>query len=132
MSNGDCYFAQFLCPKDPADRAYLVDFQDASANFGPYDLVYMLATFWTSAQRQTDHREDRLLRRYHAGLQANGVTGYSWEACLRDYKMMIVFMIFDPVWNQVSGSAQRYWLPKLRCLTDAFQDLNCDKLLVEL
>ena len=38
-------------------------------------------------------------------------------------------MIFDPVWDQTSGASEAYWLPKLRCLTGAFKDLDCLSLL---
>jgi hypothetical protein len=48
---------------------------------------------------------------------------------LTDYRMMIIFMIFDPIWNQTTGSPHEYWWPKLRCLSSAFQDLDCAELL---
>jgi hypothetical protein len=38
-------------------------------------------------------------------------------------------MIFDPVWDQTGGASEEYWLPKLRCLTGAFNDLDCYSLL---
>jgi hypothetical protein len=129
LTNGDCYLTQFLCPSDPAGTAYLIDFQDVSANFGAYDLVYMFATFWTPEQRGEGGREQRLLRRYHAELQAGGVRGYSWDDLLIDYRHMIIFMIFDPIWNQISGSPRSYWWPKLQCLAGAYQDLRCVELL---
>ena len=129
LSNGDCYFAQFLCPIAAGGPTYIVDFQDVSANFAPYDLVYLFATFWTPAQRHEGGREARLLRRYHAELCAAGVRGYPWEQLLLDYRLMILFMIFDPVWNQTAGSPESYWWPKLQCLTAAFNDLDCAGLL---
>jgi hypothetical protein len=129
LTNGDCYLTQFLCPNDRAGAAYLIDFQDVSANAGAYDLVYMFATFWTPEQRGEAGREQRLLRRYHAELQASGVRGYSWDDLLIDYRHMIIFMIFDPIWNQTSGSPRSYWWPKLQCLTGAYQDLRCAQLL---
>jgi hypothetical protein len=129
LTNGDCYFNQFLCSIDPAGAACLIDFQDVSANVGAYDLVYMFATFWTPAQRGAGGREQRLLRRYQAGLQASGVRGYSWDDLLIDYRHMIIFMLFDPIWNHTSGSTQAYWWPKLQCLTDAYRDLRCAELL---
>jgi hypothetical protein len=131
MSNGDCYLSQFLCPKESAaGQTYLIDFQDVSANIGAYDLVYMFATFWTPAQRREGRREDRLLRRYYAELCANGVQGYSWDDLLTDYRLMLAFIIFDPIWNQTSGSPRSYWWPKLKCLVGAFRDLGCADLLL--
>ncbi len=130
LTNGDCYLGQFLCPKGSEDgTTYLVDFQAASANFGAYDLSYLLPTFWTPEQRREDRREERLLRRYHEALQAHGVRGYGWEQLMTDYRLTVVLMVFDPIHDQVSGSGKNYWWPKLRCLTGAYRDLECEALL---
>ena len=80
--------------------AYLVDFDSVSANFGAYDLVYLMPTFWTRAQRQENDRELRLLERYQQALVARGLSGFSWETLLDDYRLMLTLMIFDPVWDQ--------------------------------
>lgn len=130
LTNGDCYFAQTLCPKEPASgETYLIDFQDVSANFAAYDLVYLFATFWSPRQRRENGREERLLHRYHEVLHANGVNSYSWDELMTDYRLMVLMMLFDPVWNQTSGSRREYWWPKLQCLTDNYRDLRCDDLL---
>lgn len=128
LSNGDCYFAQFLCPRSGVGNAYLIDFQDASVNFGPYDLVYMFAAFWTREQRQEHNREMRLLRHYHQSLLAHGVRGYDWQSLLVDYRLMVNYMLFDAVWNAASGSSRAYWWPKLQCLAQAYYDLDCANL----
>jgi hypothetical protein len=125
LSHGDCYFIQFLCPRPGVDdRAYLIDFDSVSANLPAYDLVYMLATFWTREQRTEKRREERLLQRYLRGLEANGVTGYGWEDLLADYRTCLLLMVFDPVWDETSGASVDYWLPKLRCLTGALIDFG--------
>jgi thiamine kinase-like enzyme len=130
LSQGDCYFIQFLCPTTPGqDNAYLIDFDSVSANLPAYDLVYMFATFWTPEQRREMGREENLLRRYHNALLAHGVAGYSWHDLMMDYRLCVLYMAFDPVWDQTSGASQAYWLPKLRCLTGAFKDLDCIGLL---
>jgi hypothetical protein len=126
LSNGDSYFAQFLCPKDPSGRTYLIDFQNPKADFAALDLVYLFATFWTPAQRQ--ERETRLLRRYHRTLQTHGIR-YGWDELLRDYRLMVIYMMFFPLWDQVNGSRRAYWWPKMQCLTGAYRDLGCAALL---
>jgi hypothetical protein len=126
MSNGDSYFAQFLCPRDPtSETTRIIDFQDASANLGAYDLVYLFATFWTPEQRHERDREMGLLYRYLDRLHLYGVRDYTWGNLSTDYRLMIAYMIFDPIWNQTSGSSKNYWWPKLQCLVAAYQDLNC-------
>lgn len=129
LSHGDCYLTQFLCPEpDTNQPAVLVDFDSVSGNFAPYDLVYLLTTFWTPEQRRQHERST--LHRYHQSLQASGVQDYPWDQLWHDYRLMILFMIFDPIWDQTNGSPSTYWQPKLHCLTAAFWDLNCDEFLV--
>jgi hypothetical protein len=129
LSNGDAYFNQFLCPRDAGDDTRIIDFQDVGGNFGAFDLVYLLPTFWTRAQRLEDDRERRLLRRYLDGLHAHGVTGYGWDNLVTDYRVMLAHMVFDAVWNATSGSSAAYWQPKMRCLLEAYQDWDCARLL---
>lgn len=131
LTNGDGYFAQFLCPhrpEQPDQRVYLIDYQDASGNFGAYDLIYLFATFWTPQQRTGADLERSLLRRYWQRLVARGITGYPWEQLVEDYRVMLAYMVFDPVFNAVSGASRAYWEPKLRCLTAAYRDWRCDDL----
>lgn len=131
LTNGDGYFAQFLCPRrpeQPDQRVYLIDFQDASGNFGAYDLIYLFATFWTPQQRTGGDLERSLLRRYWQRLVARGITGYPWEQLVEDYRVMLAYMVFDPVFNAVSGASRAYWEPKLRCLTAAYHDWRCNEL----
>ncbi|HEU5228805.1 MAG TPA: oxidoreductase family protein, partial [Ktedonobacteraceae bacterium] len=88
------YFANFLCPKEPtAGTAYLLDWQSASFDIGGHDLVNLMATFWTSEQRHAEQREDRMLRRYYDVLQANGVSGYSWEDLITDYRTHLIYWL---------------------------------------
>jgi hypothetical protein len=130
MSNGDSYFAQFLCPKLPgAGQTFIIDFQNPKADFAALDLVYLFATFWTPEQRREGGREERLLRRYLARLHASGVVGFGWDDLMTDYRLMIVLMIFFPLWDRVNGSRREYWWPKMQCLTGAYRDLDCHALL---
>lgn len=99
-----------------------MDFQDASLNFPAYDLVYLLCTFWTRAQRAA--HEDYLLHHYLEELHRLGVD-YSWQDLCADYRLSLAYMLFDPLWNAVSGSSRSYWFPKLSCLIAAYQDWNC-------
>lgn len=128
LSHGDCYLNQFLCPIE-SGQTHIVDFDSVSANFGPYDLVYLMTTVWTPEQRHKANREMQVLHLYHEILQAKGISGYSWENLLTDYRLMISLMIFDPVFDQTNGSRESYWWPKMQCLTGAYQDLYCAALL---
>jgi hypothetical protein len=131
LVHGDAYFANFLTPRDPASDAptYLVDWQGPEANLGAQDLVNMIATFWTSAQRHEDGREMHALRRYHETLLAYGVSGYGWEDLLADYRFAILDWLLVPIQDAGDGSRHDYWWPKLHCLAAAYRGLGCEALL---
>ena len=131
ITTGDSYLNQFLCPKDKEgvnDRTYLMDFQDAGVNFGPFDLAYLMASFWTPAQRHHEQLEEKMLRRYLAVLHAHGVKDYDWQDLLTDYKLMITFVMLIPIWDETCGSGKTYWWPKMQCLIANYQDLHCEEL----
>jgi hypothetical protein len=130
--NGDCYFAQFLCPYVPgAEGTYLIDFQESSVHMPAEDLVFMFATFWTRKQRREDDRERRLLGRYLERLSELGVGGYDWDAMLVDYRVSIVYMLFRTLWDQTCGAPEAYWRPKLACVIASYRDHDCASLLDE-
>jgi hypothetical protein len=123
--NGDCYFAQFLCPRDRSGTpTYLVDFQEAGVQLPAEDLVFMFATFWTRAQRREGDREMRLIRRYLARLAERGVA-YHPDVLLDDYRVCIVYQLFRTIWDQTCGAGDAYWRPKLDCVVASFQDHGC-------
>jgi hypothetical protein len=129
VGHGDCYFAAFLCPREANGQTYIIDWQGPSVDLAARDLDFLFANFWTREQRREGDREVRLLRRYHDGLLAHGVRGYGWGELVEDYRLMLIFRIFLPVWDMTNGSPQRYWWPKICCLTDAYRDWRCEELL---
>jgi len=129
LSHGDCYLTQFLVPRNAkGEPVLLVDFDSASGNFPAFDLVYLMGTFWTRNQRLGQDLEILLLRRYYEGLITRNVIGYTWEDLQLDYRLMLAYMLFDPVADMVRGSPSSYWQPKLSCLLEAYQDWRCREL----
>jgi len=130
LTNGDCYFNQFLCPQDSSTQnTLMVDLESACADFAAHDLIYLLPIFWTPAQRYYQNREMSLLKQYHQALQRGGVSTYLWAELLFDYRLMLTFMIFHPVWDySYQGSDAYYWWLKMQCLLGAYQDLDCASL----
>jgi hypothetical protein len=125
LVNGDCYFVQFLCPRDgSAHPTYVIDFQAASVHLPAEDLVFMFATFWTRAQRREGDREMRLIERYRARLAQRGVT-YALDRLMDDYRVCIVYQLFRTIWDQTNGSAEAYWRPKLDHVVASFEDHDC-------
>ena len=126
LTHNDCYLTQFLCPKSREAPSYLVDFQTTCTDFAARDLVYLMATFWTCEQRQVHERN--VLAHYHRVLLERGVTGYDLDGLFEDYRLMLIDMVFHPIWDTTYGADPAYWRPKLKCLTDAYQDWRCDEL----
>lgn len=126
VTHNDCYLLQFLCPGPGGTATYLVDFQSVCTDFAARDLVYLMATFWTREQRAQHERG--VLEHYHQALLAHGVMGFGLEQLIEDYRLMLIDMIFHPVWDTTYGADPAYWQPKLKCLTDAYQDWQCDEL----
>ncbi|GCE07036.1 phosphotransferase [Dictyobacter aurantiacus] len=130
LVHGDAYFANYLTPKnDASGPTYLLDWQSPSFDLGAYDLANLCAAFWTSEQRQQDQREQRILRRYLAGLHSHGVNHYSWDDLLLDYRHGLVFWLLMPVQDGSDGSQRSYWWPKMQCLVTAFREWDCRELL---
>lgn len=128
VTHNDCYLTQFLCPKLGHTHTYLVDFQSSCTDFATRDLVYLMATFWTREQRQRYERD--VLRHYHRVLLEQGVKRYDLDQLFEDYRLMLIDMVFHPVWDTTYGAAPTYWQPKLKCLINAYLDWQCDELLI--
>jgi hypothetical protein len=123
LAHEDCSLSQFLCPNAGRGQTYLVDYQGTAADFGTTDLVHVCAFFWTPEQRQ--QHEMAVLRRYLDGLHHAGITGYSWEDLLTDYRLLITIHTTYPVWDQTNGSRKSYWWPKMQSIIAAYRDLDC-------
>lgn len=119
LLHGDCYLTQLFVDRT-GTRVLLIDFDSVSGGPPAFDLVYLLATFWSRDQR-VEH-EGLALRAYHSELVAQGVTGYSFDDLVAEYRWMLQLMVFDVIADIANGSAPQYWEPKLRCLVDAHAD----------
>jgi hypothetical protein len=69
---------------DGAPQVTVVDWQTPAIGIGTDDLSYFLGAGLPPDVRRVV--EEDLVRRYHEGLMAAGVVGYSWEQCWDDYR----------------------------------------------
>jgi hypothetical protein len=130
LIHGDAYFANFLCPRDPATgTTYLLDWQSPVFDLGGYDLANLMATFWTPEQRGEEAREEKILQHYHSVLQGYGVKHYTWEDLVTDYRSGLIFWLLMPVQDRYGGAVKAYWWPKMLCLVGAFRDWYCEDML---
>lgn len=77
------------------DDVVVLDWQLTTRSRGVYDVAYLVSQSFTEHQRR-DH-ESELLGAYHSTLVANGVTGYSFEECLRDYRISLMVCLVIPI-----------------------------------
>lgn len=129
LIHGDNYFSQYLCPHDPSAPTYIIDFGNRCVFLPAMDLVYMMATFWSPAQRLADNRERRLLDHYQNTLLKQGVDNYSHDQLMQDYILSLKLILFSTIWDMVSGASEAYWRRKLYCVTGALKD-HCPELFV--
>lgn len=128
VSHGDAHWWNFLYPRGgTAGGARVFDWHLWHVDVPTKDLAYMIALNWYPSRRAA--LEERLLRRYHAGLVAGGVGGYGWEDCWLEYRRMVVRELFVPVWQWSSGMQPGVWWPGLERIWMAFEDLGCEEFL---
>ena len=89
-----------------------------------------MATFWTADQRAEIGREE-ILRLYHLALTRHGVTGYTWDDLLADYRLALLDWSLVPLQDRADGSTRDYWWPKMRNLLATCRDHDAASLLAE-
>lgn len=72
-------------------RPALIDFQLSLRARGVADIAYMIGTSMNIEDSRA-HWE-RILRRWHDGLIAHGVEGYSWEQAVNDYRESALYYL---------------------------------------
>ncbi len=117
--HGDLHKYNIFYPKDSSKSAlYFSDWETYKRGLGTYDLAYLIA------DEQPDRRrtmEEGLLRYYHDGLLQGGVSGYSWDNCVYDYRLSVIANLFPTlVWKRFSTFKSRM---------EQFHDWDCRALL---
>lgn len=67
----------------------VIDWQDVSLGEGVWDVAWFIGgCLQVTPKRQAE--EQQLLKMYHETLKANGVSGYTFDACWEDYRLAIL------------------------------------------
>ena len=80
-----------LFEKGAAGRFILIDWQATRTGKGAFDVAYFLTLSLDPEVRRAER--ESLLNRYHAGLVARGVTGYSRAALDDDYRFATLLVL---------------------------------------
>jgi hypothetical protein len=127
MFHGDAHAWNFLYPSAPYGQVYLIDWQCWGLGLGAQDTAYLIGLRWDQSLRQ--RREHDLLRRYYDRLLMGGVTGYEWEDCWQDYRLMCLYNAYFPAcfYHKKFGEAGMWQMIEQSVATAA--DLGCLELL---
>jgi thiamine kinase-like enzyme len=132
--HGDYRLDNCFFPEDEGLPPFVViDWEFCARGRGPYDVAAFISEAFPAEQRRAE--EMGLLRTYHATLEANGVTGYSFEECVEDYRFsmleIIVFWIVSGGYCEYEGErATTYLHNSLARFHSAVEDLRSADLLL--
>ncbi len=130
LIHGDVGENNVLVPRTGDRPIYIIDRQPFNWSLttwlGVYDLVYAIVIDWPLETRRL--YETAVLEHYHAHLIKNGVTGYTWQQLYADYRLMVPMCVYIATEYCRGGVNQRwihYWLPMLKKILTACDDLDC-------
>jgi hypothetical protein len=96
LLHGDAHVGNFLLPRvGGAGSAVLVDWGVFRLGPALWDVSYAL--LWSAQVCQTRTTSAELLKRYHAGLVAGGVSNHSYEECERDFRGALLDNLRAPI-----------------------------------
>ena len=133
--HGDFRLDNCFFPDDDGARSPVVfDWEFCTRGRGANDVATFISDTFAPQERREVERG--LLHVYHSSLVNNGVSGYSFEECLRDYRLsmleVVAFWIVIGGYCDYSGErASRYLRNSLERFDAAISDLSCIELLEE-
>lgn len=99
LAHTDFRADNFLFGGSPGEGVVtMLDFQIMTRHVGAWDIANFLGMSVTAHHRR--EWQDELLRRYHGALTTHGVTGYSFERLVEDYR----FCTLQQAWAQIAIS----------------------------
>ena len=125
--HGDAHTWNFLFPRSGEGETYLIDWQVWHLDIGARDLAFMIALHWDHATRQ--QLELPLLHFYHQQLRSSGITSYSFDDLLLDYRRCLVRNLTFPILFWSRGGPRSGWRHRLDCALAAYRDLDCAEVL---
>ena len=127
ICNGDSHIFNFMLPVESDDKPIIVDFQFWGEGIGTGDLAHLTRVNFSDDLKNKIQLP--LVEHYHKSLLANGVTGYTWENCLKDYRMSVASMVLIPLW-QYSGFGIKYnkWFEDLKGLVYNYELIKCNEI----
>ena len=122
----------FLLADGESQSLVVFDWEFCARSRGVYDVATFASEAFPPQQRRNE--ELSLLQTYHSTLASNGVSDYSFEECLSDYRLsmldMVVFWVVSGGYCDYSGERATVYLHNsLKRFDAAISDLACTELL---
>ncbi len=122
----------FFATEKGGEPLAVIDWQIANRGIGTFDVGYFLTGNVDVKLRSSCEMD--FLKMYHDTLLKGGVKEYSWDDCLRDYRMSALFCLvyvvisigtLDPA-NERGLALMHTWFERV---TNAIRDLRADELM---
>jgi len=127
VTHGDAHTWNFIYPRSGEGMPYIIDWQLWHLDVGARDLAFMMALHWDRSVRQK--LEFQLLHRYHDELVKAGISNYSFDDLLLDYRRCVVRNLTFPIIFWSRSFPRESWRYRLDCALAAYRDLNGAELL---
>lgn len=125
--HGDAHTWNFLFPRSGEGTPYLIDWQLWHLDVGTRDLAFLIALHWDRTVRQQLERQ--LLRLYHDEVVSSGISNYSFDDLLLDYRRCVVRNLTIPIILWSRGLSREAWRHRLDCALAAYRDHDGAELL---
>jgi hypothetical protein len=127
LIHGDFHLNNVLVPPEwQRDPIRIIDWDVWAVHLGTYDVAELLSMPWDTGQGK---RERELVRHYYQQLIANGVKGYSWDACWHDYQLVVITHLFSPLQQWADKHWPGFWWNRVGRMLQRFHDLECMEIL---
>ena len=125
--HGDAHPWNFLFPRSGEGMPYLIDWQLWHPDVGPKDLAFMIGLHWDRTARE--QLELPLLHFYHHELVSAGVSSYSFDDLMLDYRRCLVRNLTFPIILWAHGDPRESWRHRLDYALAAYRDHDAAELL---
>lgn len=125
--HGDAHTWNFLFPRSGEGMPYLIDWQLWHLDVGAKDLAFMIGLHWDRTARE--QLELPLLHFYHRELVSAGVSTYSFEDLMLDYRRCLVRNLTFPIIQWSRGVPRESWRHRLDYALAAYREHDAAELL---
>lgn len=127
INNGDSHIYNFMFPDNPNKSPIIIDFQFWGIGIGAVDVAHLTRVSFPQNCKEKFHQS--ILEKYHQTLLEQGIQGYSWDNCWKDYKKHVASMLLIPMWQYTLFNLEYDdWINDVSSLILNYKLLHCEQL----